>query len=139
MIGLNECIERGFIRKIAASNEKARQSVEKAKELLSEATQNLENELINSAVIVSYLSIFHAARALLFKDGFREKSHECILRFIEEKYGSKIPRKQIELLEKFKDERMHTQYDISYSPSEEEAEKMIEFAAEFIETIEQLI
>ena len=139
MIGLNECIKRGLIRKIAASREKAKQSIEKAKELLQEANQNLENELTNSAVIVSYLSIFHAARALLFKDGFREKSHECIVRYIEEKYGGKISQKQIELLEKFKDERMHTQYDVSYSPSEEDAEKMAEFAAEFIETIEQLI
>lgn len=122
-----------------ASREKALQSVEKSKELLAEARDSLEDHRINSAVIVSYLAIFHAARAVLFKDGFREKSHECIVRYLEEKYKGKIEKNQVEMLDKFKSERMHTQYDVSYSPNEEEAEKMIEFSEEFIETIEQFL
>ncbi|MBI4044261.1 MAG: HEPN domain-containing protein [Candidatus Diapherotrites archaeon] len=139
MINLKECIEKGLIRKMPASKQKALQSIEKAKELLGEAKQNLEDDRINSSVIVCYLAIFHAARAVLFRDGFREKSHECIIKYLEEKYSETIPQKQIQLLDKFKSERTHTQYDVSYSPNEEEAEKMNQFAEEFISTIEQIL
>ena len=138
MIDFNDCIAKGLLGKIPASREKALQSIEKAKELLEEAKANIEEERINSTVIVAYLALFHAARALLFKDGYREKSHECVIRYIEEKYPE-IKAEQIEALEKYKAERTHTQYDISYSPSESEAEKMIKFTEKFIQTIEEII
>jgi len=138
VIDFNECIAQGLLRKIPPSREKALQSVVKAKELLQEARANLEEERINSAVIVAYMAIFHAARALLFKDGYREKSHECVIRFIEAKHPE-IKTAQIESLEKYKSERTHTQYDVSYTPNEEQAEKMVEFAEKFIQTIEETI
>ena len=112
--------------------------ISKAKELLQEANAGLEDGRINSAVIVTYMAIFHAARALLFKDGYREKSHECIIRYLEEKYPE-IKTAQIEELEKYKSERTHTQYDVNYTPSEEQAEKMLKFAEKFIQTIEELV
>lgn len=141
MIDFEECLKQGLLRKIPASKQNALNSIEKAKELLNEAKTSQKNEQINSAVIVSYLSIFHAARALLFKEGYREKSHECIIRFIEEKYSKtgKIPRMTISMLDKYKSERTLTQYEITYSPNEEEAEKMLKFAEEFIREIEELI
>lgn len=138
MISYNECIEKGLLRRIPPSREKAMQSIEKAKELLGEAKANLDEERTNSAVIVAYMAIFHAARALLFKDGYREKSHECIIRYLEENYPD-IKTGQIEALEKYKNERTKTQYDVSYSPNEEQAEKMLQFAEEFIQTIEEII
>jgi uncharacterized protein (UPF0332 family) len=138
IIDFKECLEKGFLRRIPPSGEKAFQSIVKAKELFEEAKSSLEEERINSAVIVSYMAIFHAARALLFKDGYREKSHECIIRYLEEKHPN-IGIAQIEKLEKYKSERTHTQYDVSYSPNEEEAEKMIKFTERFIQIVEELI
>lgn len=140
MIDLKYCIEKGLIRKVLPSRQKAVQSISKAKELLQEAEQNLEENRVNSAVIVCYLALFHSARALLFKDGYREKSHECIIRYVEEKYvGKGLSPIDIQKLEKYKMQRTHTQYDISYTPSEEETEKMLEFAKKFAEKIEQTI
>ncbi len=138
MIGFNECLQKGLLRKIPASREKALQSIEKAKELLEEAKANFEEERINSTIIIAYLAIFHAARAILFKDGYREKSHECIIRYLEEKHPE-IGKKTIEELDKYKSQRTHTQYDISFSPSEEQAEKMLEFTEKFIQTTEEQI
>ena len=139
MIDLKKCIEKGLLRRVPASREKAVQSIEKAKDLLAEAKADLEDERLNSAIVISYLSIFHSARALLFKDGYREKSHECTIRYIEEKYAGKIPQKTIELLDKFKSERNQTQYNVNYFPTEENAEKMISFAEKFIQEIEEMI
>ena len=141
MINVEECINKGLLRKIPASREKARLSLQKASELLEEAKKNLEDERFNSAVLVCYMALFNAARALLFKDGFREKSHECIIQFLYEKYAAtkKLPKEMIDLLEKFKSERNLTQYDVSYTPNEEEIEEMVKFAGEFIQEIEGLV
>lgn len=138
MIDFDKCIEKGLLREIPPSREKATQSIEKEKELFEEAKANLKEERINSAVIVAYMAMFHAARAVLFKEGFREKSHECIIRYLEEKHPE-IGSEQIEALERYKSERTHTQYDVSYNPTEEQAEKMIKFTEKFIHIIEELI
>lgn len=137
MIDFRECVEKGLLRKIPPSNEKARQSLEKAKLLLAEAKANLDEERVSSAVIVAYMAIFHAARSVLFRRGWREKSHECIIRFLE-KECPEISAEQIAALEKYKSERTHMQYDVSYSPNEAQAEKMLEFGEEFIGTVEGL-
>jgi len=141
LIDFNECLEKGLLRRLPASKTKALQSIGKAKELLLEAKADFNDGRFNSTVIVAYMALFHAARSLLFKDGFREKSHECIIRFLEEKYvkTKKIPLDFVELLDKFKAERTHTQYDVTYSPSEEEAEKIINFTGKFIELIEEMV
>jgi len=138
LIDLKECIEKRLLRRVPASRDKAVQSIEKAKTLLVEAKADLEDERLNSAIVISYLSIFHAARAVLFKDGYREKSHECIIRYLEETH-SEIPQKTIELLDKFKSERTQTQYNINYYPTEDKTEKMISFTEKFIQEIEEII
>ena len=138
MIGFRECVEKGLLRRIPPSREKAVQSIEKAKQLLEEAKANLKEGRINSTIIVAYLALFHTARAMLFKDGYREKSHECIIRYLEEKHPEISP-KQIEALEKYKSERTHTQYDVTYNPNEEQAEKIIKFTEKFTQTIEEII
>ncbi|MFH1256550.1 MAG: HEPN domain-containing protein [Candidatus Diapherotrites archaeon] len=140
MINVEECLKQGLLKRIPASKQKAMQSIGKAEELLTEAEADLGDGRINSAVIVSYLALFHAARALLFKDGLTEKSHECVIRYLEEKYAKAklLPETFIDLLDRFKAERSHTQYDVSYSPNEEDAEEMIEFCREFIEAVEKL-
>ncbi|MBU2100484.1 HEPN domain-containing protein [Candidatus Micrarchaeota archaeon] len=138
MIDFNECVKKGLLKRVPASREKALQSIKKSKQLFEEAKINFKDDRINSVVIVAYLALFHAARALLFRDGFREKSHECIIRYLEEKYPE-IKSEEIELLEKYKAERTHTQYDVSYNPNEEQAEKMLAFTKKFIETIEEIV
>ncbi len=138
VIGFKECVEKGLLRRIPPSREKAVQSIGKAKQLLEEAKASLEEGRVNSTIIVAYLAIFHAARAMLFKDGYREKSHECTIRFLEEKHPE-INLKKTESLEKYKSERSHTQYDVTYSPNEEQAEKMVKFTEKFIQTMEKLV
>ncbi|MFH1752271.1 MAG: HEPN domain-containing protein [archaeon] len=138
MIDFKECIEKGLLKKIPASRDNALQSIIKAKELLQEAKEHLKDYYINSAIVISYLALFHAARAILFKEGFREKSHECIIQYLKEKHPE-IESIYIAKLEKYKNERNKTQYNIYYKPNEEDAEKMVEFAEEFIQEIEEIV
>lgn len=109
--------------------------------MLEEARGNLDAMRINSAVIVAYLAMFNAAKAILFKDGFREKSHACVARYLENRYAQRgeISFEYIELLDRFRSSRHATQYDVSYYPNKKEAEQMIGFAEEFINKIENIL
>jgi len=90
MINYKNCIEKGLLRKIPPSRDHAESSIQKAEKWLDESKKSLENGAIDSSVLASYLVFFHAARSILFFDGYREKSHACVARYIEEKYVKNI-------------------------------------------------
>ena len=56
---------------------------------LEEADISLRNGAFNASVLSAYLAMFHSARAVLILEGYRERSHYCIARYLEEKYVKK--------------------------------------------------
>ena len=52
--------------------------LEGAKYDLSSAKESLHDKDIKWASVQAYYSIFHAAKSLVLKKGFREKSHYCL-------------------------------------------------------------
>jgi uncharacterized protein (UPF0332 family) len=80
---LDECYERGLLRKVAASNDKAMQSLAQAREWVTEAGYDGDAGSLRSALMAAYMGYFHAARAVLFRDGIREKNHYCIGVYLE--------------------------------------------------------
>ena len=130
-----------MLRKIPPSKEKARNSVETALKWLEEAKKNLNSEAFNSSVLSSYLAMFHSARALLFSDGFREKSHYCIARYLEEKYVKKklLESKWVNLLDHYRELRHNDQYSITFFTTRDEAEKALKTAKEFVERMRKLL
>ena len=69
----NDCIKENLLRKIPPSLDKAHQSIKKSKEWLSESEKSLNGGAAGSSILSSYMSMFHAARSILFFDGYREK------------------------------------------------------------------
>jgi len=53
--------------------------LEAAKDDLNEAKDRLKNKKYKYATITAYYSMFHAARALIYSKGYREKSHYYLL------------------------------------------------------------
>src|SRR3989339_1001669 len=91
----NDCVREGLLRRIPPSKDKAAQSLKKAREWLKEAENSLRGNALNSSILASYMVMFHAARTILFLDGFREKSHACVARYLDEKYvktGNRVKR-----------------------------------------------
>jgi len=82
----DDCIKENLLRKIPSSKDKAVQSLKKAHEWLKDSENSLKGEAFGSAILASYNAMFHSARSILFFDGFREKSHACVARYLEEKY-----------------------------------------------------
>ena len=90
MIGFDSCAEQGLLRKIAPSKTQAEEQLKKAGVLLSEAKTALASGMPNSAVINGYSAMLDAARAVLFRDGWREKSHACVAAYLRAKYAKEL-------------------------------------------------
>lgn len=139
MIELKECIEKGLIRKIQPSKSQALASIEKSKRFLEEAKADHKDRRFNSAVIMSYLVLLNVSRAVLFRDGYRERSHACITRYLEERYKSTIPLDVIYLLDHYRETRHELQYETEYMADEKGSIQIIEFAEKFTSLIEDLV
>ncbi|MBI4991437.1 HEPN domain-containing protein [Candidatus Gottesmanbacteria bacterium] len=136
----NDCMQEGLLRKIPPSKDKAVQSFKKAHEWLKEAENSLKGEAFGSTILASYTTMFHSARSILFFDGFREKSHACVARYLEEKYvkTEKLDKKWVELLDHSREIRHDDQYDLSFFSTKEEAEKALKSARDFLAAMEVL-
>lgn len=123
------------------SKEKALKSISKAKRWLGEAGSNFKHELLDSCLISSYAAMFHAARALLLRDGFREKSHYCLARYVEEKYVNtkKLSRSVVDLLDRFRELRHEDLYELDFSATTDDAREAIKNAEIVLKEIEKLI
>ncbi len=137
----NDCIKENLLRKIPPSKNKASRSIKKAREWLIESEKSLKAGASGSSILASYMSMFHAGRSILFFDGYREKSHACISRYLEEKYvkSQKLDIKWVELLDHSREIRHDDQYDLSFFSTEEEAVNALQSAKGFINEMENLL
>lgn len=138
---LRDCIDQGLIRPVPPSAEKAAGSIKAADRWLEEAEKGMRSEAYGSSVIASYMAMFHSSRAILLRDGYREKSHYCIARYLEEKYAKKglMEKKWIELLDHSRELRHESQYDVSFFATKEDAESALQTAKAFVERMKALI
>ncbi len=139
MISLDDCLEKGLIKKTAPSKEQANSAISKAKVLLEEAKADSEDHRYNSAVMMAYAAMLNASRALLFRDGYRERSHACTIRYLEAGYKGKIPADSISLLDHYRETRHEVQYDSSYLADEDSAKNILRFAQGFITLVDSLL
>ena len=133
--------ELNLLRKIPKSMKKAKESISTAKSWLREAENNLRSKSFRSCILSSYLAMFHSARACLFVNGFREKSHFAIARFLEDFYVKKdlLENEWIELLDHYRETRHGDQYSTSFIATEDEAESALNSAKKFVERIKKLL
>ncbi len=136
-----DCLEKGLLRKIPDSMDKAERSITKAEKWIEEAQKTLRGKAFDSSVLASYMVMFHSARAILFYDGYREKSHACVARYLEEKYvkTGKLEKKWIELLDHNREIRHVDQYDLSFFSTEEEAKNAFESSSQFLKRMKILL
>jgi uncharacterized protein (UPF0332 family) len=119
---------------------KSEQSLHQARDWLSEAEKNLEAEALRSAISSAYLAVFHSARAVLFRDGVREKSHYCIGLYLQ-KYveDGTLEEEWTMLFDRIRSVRHADQYSFMALPTEEEVQASIDLAERFIERMERLL
>lgn len=73
-----QCVESGKIVSFPRGKELAKKEMTVAHNDLADAKAGYENQRYKWSTIQSYYAMFHAARALIYSRGYREKSHYCL-------------------------------------------------------------
>jgi len=137
-MNLKDCLSKGLIRKDKSASERVKKSLEISERFLSSAKKNIGIEELEMSEIASYNSIFHSARSLLFKKGYIERSHICVILALKEFY--KNNHELIDLLNTFDKIRI-SRHNIQYGGiliDKEEAEFVYDFAKEFLEETKKI-
>ena len=140
-MNIEDCLEEGLLKKVPPNKDKAIKSLEKSKHLLELAESELNSGFYESAIVSAYMSVFHAARAILFRDGFKERSHYALYVYISEKYEGKIEKWLINELNALRLQRHELMYDIEKSVEvlEEDANTALNIAKEFLRSIKKIL
>jgi len=138
---LRECFEKRFLRVERPDLEKSRRSMEVAQAKLDEAEKALSHGLFDATMILAYTAIFHAARAILFRDGIIEKSHICLVEYLREKYvkTGKLSEATVNILDALRIDRHETLYGLETKSNEKEAGYSMIKAKDFLATIKGLV
>ncbi len=141
LISKDECFEKGLLQKTEPSLDLAKKSIKQAEFFLSEAHDLFDMKKETMTVISLYNSYFNTARALLFKDGIKERSHYCVARYLEEEYVNKniINKKFLNAFETIMSLRHNVQYSTEKIEIEEDLTELYNLCEEFIQVIEKII
>ncbi len=135
---LEECFNKGLLRRDKPDIEKAKRSIVRAEHILNRAKAAATAKIPEDALVDAYAAMFHAARALLFKDGIQERSHWGVYVWIREKYSDKLETKFITQFNTLRLERHDIMYDIE-SPAIGDMEDTIENVRDFIKAVKKLL
>ncbi len=140
MTSLEECYAKDLLRRVEPSPAKAKRSLDQSRAWHEEAEKAQAAGAYRSALISSYNAFFHAARAILYRDGLREKSHICVELYL----GSYVARGALEpawiaQFSRMRSARHADQYSFSAAPSREEVESAVQGSQAFIARMERLL
>jgi uncharacterized protein (UPF0332 family) len=133
------CKDRGKILRINKSTSLVNKELKEAHDDLKWAEISINEHNYKWAIVQSYYSMFHAFRALLFNEGYREKSHFCLKHAIEALFVDKGIINS-DLLDDF-DFAMKSREkaDYGYSYNDELAKDILNSANQLVSQVNDLI
>jgi uncharacterized protein (UPF0332 family) len=104
---------------------------------LEDAEKNLSIDTYRPVIIMSYTVMFHSARAILFHDGIRERSHECIPLYLRETYPAlKACANKLDSYRKFRHDAL---YGLEFEAGKQDAIAALAVAREFLSAMEKAL
>ena len=82
----DDCLRKGLISRAKPDEHRVKGEFEVFAKFLKKAGGLLEPDYYDVSFLLSYTSMFHSARALVYMNGFTERSHACLALFLLEKY-----------------------------------------------------
>jgi uncharacterized protein (UPF0332 family) len=131
-----ECVRTGRLKPFQDAKEIAEKELRVANSDLNEALQGLDGSRWKWGTIQAYYVMFHIARALIYKHGYREKSHYCLRIAVEYLYPE-IPSQMIEDFQTAKIMRENADYEENFS--EIGAKKIVKSAETFLIFAENIL
>lgn len=132
-----ECFQKGLLKRTSPDMENALRSLELSRSNIEDAIENISINRYRVVAILSYTAMFHAARAILFRDGIKERSHECIPVYLKEKYRDmEAPANTLDAYRRFRHDAI---YGLDFAIDEKEAKAALDSAKEILEKIKIFI
>lgn len=136
---LEECLRKNLIRKREIRKEEIEQQIEIAQRYLKKAKIIFESEIYDVCLLTAYISIFHSARAMLYKKGYKERSHFCLFEFIKQEFKNDGEVLRLaEIGQQYRETRHMVQYEGNLC-SIEGAEEIIKDARLFLKAAKRII
>jgi len=134
-----KCLENKKIKPFSKGKTLVSKELEIAREDWKTAKESLTKKNYKWSTIQSYYSMFHAARALLYNQGYRERSHYCLVLGIRELYVNKnlLSHTLVEALQLGKTLRENADYYGDFSQTG--AQDMLDKAKEFLEKTKKIL
>ena len=140
-MNLEECFEKRLLRNAPRDRLKSEKAIEMAQRAIMQAEKLNEHGFYEQVILYSYTAMFQGARALLFKDGFVEKSHYCVVEYLKRHYvqSGKLDQSHIHWLDTYRIERHETLYGLEkMDVNEKDAIAAVSSAKDFLEAIRRL-
>ncbi len=138
-VEFESCIKKNGLKISADAKRFVKKEIAAAIDDLKEAVGAFKRKSYKWSTIQSYYAMFHAARALLYVKGYREKSHYCLRVALEILYVATgaLPFHVIDALQTAKELRENADYESNFS--EIGARKLVKAAQEFIGYAKRLV
>lgn len=135
---IKECLEKRYLVKVKPSRDIIEKELKEAEYDLEKAGKSYEDKDFKWSIVMSYYAMFHAARAVLFKFGYREKRHFAVGVVLEElNRNGKLESKYINDFNAAIYSREDADYHYTYS--EETAKNNLESGEEFIKRMNNFL
>ena len=137
---VKECLEKGLLKKERPDIEKTKRSLDMADEKLKLAQRSIEAGIYENALLNIYSAVFHAERALLFRDGYKERSHFATYVYIKERYASLLEPRLINEINNLRIERHGILYGLEGREiGKEEVESILLISGDFVNAVKRII
>ncbi len=136
---LEELLQRGLIKKQSVDKDEIEGSLSLAKHFLKRAKGNRTLGFFDVVFLLAYNAMFHAARALLFSKGYKERGHFAMIDALRGLYKNNSEvQDYVRLLDSYRMTRHSIQYNGSLS-SELDAIAIVKDAEKFIKFVAELV
>jgi len=134
---IESCLREGFLQQIKVERDLIGKEIEEAKYDIGKAERALEEGDFKWSIVKSYYSMFHAARAVLFSLGLKERRHFAIRVVLEGLNAKgKLEGKFISDFSAALGAREDADYRYTYS--QETADYLLKAAGDFLARMERL-
>jgi uncharacterized protein (UPF0332 family) len=134
---LRRLLEERKLQRIQPKHDIITKEIASAGYDLGKSRNSFEEADYKWAIVQAYYSMFHAARALIYSKGYREKSHRACLAALKELYLDALGEERINDFEEAMDLRESADYGSAYT--EDDAKNLVGKAQEFLENVRRIL
>lgn len=138
-VEFKRCLDKRWLVPLKPDQELVNKEVKGAEYDIKRAGNAIEDGDYKWATVIAYYCIFHSTKALVYKSGYREKTHRCLAIALLELYveKDKLERRYFHILSEAMNLREDADYGLVYS--ETSAKKLVSDAKDFLSKAKEIL